>query len=382
MENIKIAIVENGTTTLATSGKYCDRNIDVEVNVPTSGGELPELEYTGNISGYFSPNTSNMSSNNTDQAPICQLITILGDRIKFNRIESLSKAFQYNQIRHLPSYEFNLVDGAIFGVSPLAIFQNCYNLEELDVRFKGVLAKGMQMFASCNRLRTISDNVFKDATIMSDWTGTNFNAIFQNCYSLKKVPKYFFDIIPRTSSTTGSYHFYNNLFNSCYSLDEVKDLPVILTMPSGCLNYTFSYCCRIKEITFETNEDGTPMDAGTTTSVLLDLTNQVGYGMNVSMATLNTNSGLSEDKFVYDDITYQALKNDPDWFTADINYSRYNHDSAVNTINSLPDCSSGSGNTINFKGQAGASTDGGAINTLTEEEIAVAAAKGWTVSLS
>jgi hypothetical protein len=68
-------------------------------------------------------------------------------------------------------------------------------------------------------------------------------------------------------------------------------------------------------------------------------------------------------------------------------YSRYNHDSAVNTINSLPDTSAylataGGTNTIKFKGNAGSKTDGGAINTLTAEEIAVATAKGWTVSFS
>ena len=66
-------------------------------------------------------------------------------------------------------------------------------------------------------------------------------------------------------------------------------------------------------------------------------------------------------------------------------YSRYNHDSAVATINSLPDTSAylaanGGTNTIKFKGAAGSATDGGAINTLTEEEIAVATAKGWTCS--
>lgn len=32
-------------------------------------------------------------------------------------------------------------------------------------------------------------------------------------------------------------------------------------------------------------------------------------------------------------------------------------------------------------GKAGSKTDGGAINTMTAEEIAVAAAKGWTVTL-
>jgi hypothetical protein len=36
-ERIQIDISSNGTTTLATVGKYCDRNIDVNVNVPASG---------------------------------------------------------------------------------------------------------------------------------------------------------------------------------------------------------------------------------------------------------------------------------------------------------------------------------------------------------
>ena len=52
----------------------------------------------------------------------------------------------------------------------------------------------------------------------------------------------------------------------------------------------------------------------------------------------------------------------------------------------MPDTSAylaanGGTNTIKFKGESGSATDGGAINTLTAEEIAVATAKGWTVSL-
>jgi hypothetical protein len=47
-------------------------------------------------------------------------------------------------------------------------------------------------------------------------------------------------------------------------------------------------------------------------------------------------NGLTADKEVKDADTYQALKNDPNWWTKDINYSRYNHDSAVRTISSLP----------------------------------------------
>jgi hypothetical protein len=39
MDNIQIPITENGTVTLATAGKYCDRNIDVNVDVAGSSGD-------------------------------------------------------------------------------------------------------------------------------------------------------------------------------------------------------------------------------------------------------------------------------------------------------------------------------------------------------
>ena len=96
--------------------------------------------------------------------------------------------------------------------------------------------------------------------------------------------------------------------------------------------------------------------------------------------------GLTNATKIIDDASYQSLKNNPDSWTTLIQYSRYNHDSAVETINSLPDTSAylatdGGTNTIKFKGSSGSATDGGAINTLTEAEIAVATAKGWTVTL-
>ena len=40
--NTQINITKNGTTTLATASKYCDRNIDVNVEVPSYEAELAE----------------------------------------------------------------------------------------------------------------------------------------------------------------------------------------------------------------------------------------------------------------------------------------------------------------------------------------------------
>lgn len=55
----------------------------------------------------------------------------------------------------------------------------------------------------------------------------------------------------------------------------------------------------------------------------------------------------------------------------------------VETINSLPEIiQTYKKNTIGFKATQGDSTDEGGASNLTEEEIAVASAKGWTVVLS
>jgi hypothetical protein len=151
--------------------------------------------------------------------------------------------------------------------------------------------------------------------------------------------------------------------------------------------FGFEKCGRVKDIIFATQEDGTPYSVSWKNQTI-SLNQWVGYEEDTSDITAYSYiTGITKDKQVTDDASYQALKNDPDWWTIDRNYSRYNHDSAVNTINSLPDTSAylaanGGTNTIKFRGVYGSSTDGGAIDTLTEEEIAVAAAKGWTVTLT
>jgi hypothetical protein len=168
--------------------------------------------------------------------------------------------------------------------------------------------------------------------------------------------------------------------NDCHVLDTIEHVPVINTtnaITSNMFYYTFNNCGRAKDIIFDT-DNGTPY-VRTWSNQKIDLTT-VGYNLYLSNV-INYNSGITEDKLVDDDTEYQTLKNDPDYFTLYSQWSRYNHDSAVRTINSLPDVSSGSNNIITFNGSTGSNTDEGAINTLTEEEIAVATTKGWTVSI-
>ena len=183
------------------------------------------------------------------------------------------------------------------------------------------------------------------------------------------------------------------MFYYCNTLDEAVGLPVgnyETVKTSNMFSLTFNHCYRIKEIAFLT-ENGTPYERQWKRQTI-DLSSNAGWGLkHITSANPNpisqviAGSDIHPSKNVYDDASYQALKDDADWFTADVSYSRYNRLSAVNTIQSLPDTSvflstTTDTNTIKFKGEAGSKTDGGAINTMTEEEIAVATAKGWTVT--
>lgn len=270
-----------------------------------------------------------------------------------------------------------------------ALVDDLVNIEKFPV-FRNVVlnsnqssgfVSNMPNFTDVNEIIKLFDSItFNNSTIQT------LN-LFYSCYSLRNIDA----VMPYVSKAFANYSSgigYNSCFSSCYALDEINNIPIL----KGAKTYNgfssaFNSLARAKNITFET-DNGTPIEAqwkGQT----IDLTWSEGVGSAAyySSYILNYNSGITKDKEVKDDATYQALKNDADWYATNSAYSRYNHDSAVNTINSLPDTSAylaanGGTNTIKFKGAAGRLTDGGAINTLTDAEIAVAAAKGWTVSLT
>ena len=311
------------------------------------------------------------------------LIEHYGDKITTKDISLLSNfASGSTELTNIP-FDLNITkDCKRFD----NMFSNCYKLIEVPkiighnltlptTNYSG--ADLSNLFSGCKVVKEIPHDYFYHMASKEFWEASkNYAAdrdsIFYQCHSLRKLP----DISMLASQASSYSCLYYSLAKFCYSLGEIRDLPVLapIVFTSNTFASTVEGCNRLKALTFETNVDGTPKTAQWSKQGL-DLTKQVGY-----FSSSSALYGNSIDKLVEDDTTYQALKNDPDWWTGDINYSRYNKLSAIETINSLPDVTSGSGNTITFKGEAGALTDGGAINTLTEEEIAVAAAKGWTVS--
>ena len=369
--------VSGGTSTkLLTAGKYCDRNIVVIASGGSGGGgDLPEKAFliTGDCRYRFANGGWDWFIEN------------YGNRVTTSNILGISDMFSYSSVEEVP-FDINLGGTAIFMDN---MFYHCIKLKVLP-KINGKINSAKRLFLDCNSLRHIPEVFFENIdcsgmTTGSTYSNGNLSSIFGSCYSLRAIPVIF---LKNNHPGCGIYNsYFNGGFQYCCSLDELRDLPLHFTSTwtNNAFSATFAECQRIKSLTFEM-PDGQPAVMNWKNQTI-KLSQRIGYtDSSYKNYILNYNSGITADKEVTDDATYQALKNDPDWFTGKVEYSRYNHDSAVETINSLPDTSAylaanGGTNTITFNGSSGSATDGGAINTLTEAEIAVAAAKGWTVSL-
>lgn len=213
----------------------------------------------------------------------------------------------------------------------------------------------------------------------------NCAGMFQSCRRLRSIPEDFLKQLYTSTNSSYSNHLYRG-FTNCWALDEIKGLRTSAgsSITDNLFSNTFNRCHRVKDVIFATQEDGTPYTANMKNQNI-KLNEFIGYFANYSDGY--GGAGLPESAAIKNAETYATNKNNPDSWTAMSEYSRYNHTSAVNTINSLPDTSAfltanGGTNTITFYPTSGSLTDGGAVETLTEEEIAVAAAKGWTVAYS
>ena len=317
-------------------------------------------------------------------------LELFKDKLTTKDINDTNYMFQYSaNLKEIP-FDLHLKGQ----VQMAYTFDGCNKLET-SPKFVGAGSpiNLTQMFGSCYNLREVSgeemeanlDWYYIDAGLSGSYSNSMSN-MFSQCFSLRKAPVEIFK--HGNPNIYAGYSNFTYAFYCCASLDEILDMPLAHgTFTANAVNGLCSKCKRLKNLTFELDENGNPQ-VKQWKSQILDLTDSVGYGAyNAIGDIIHHNSGITADKQVSNDATYQALKNDPDWFSGMEQYSRYNHDSAVNTINTLPDTSAylataGGTNTIKFKGVAGSKTDGGAINTLTAEEIAVATSKGWTVSFA
>ena len=376
LENIAAAIREKtGKTDLLTL-----EQMPIEIAAIETGGgsaELPEeaFKISGDCQYRFSGNGWNWFLEN------------YSDKITTEALKRTDYMFYENkELEEIP-FDFNFDNSNYRTMQNM--FYYCPELTKIGKIINAYPENLQSLFNTCGKLRELPEFINLNLDRIRTYAYSNVSQMFNSCYSLRRISEDFLKQIYGIW-TSNNYPIFNNGFASCYVLDEIRGLnPQTGAITSNMFGGTFGGCNRLKEIIFLTQEDGTPYSVNWKNQTInlvnpnaySSTINPVGVGVRASNLTTTYNSGITADKEVKDDATYQALKNDPDWFTCNVAYSRYNHDSAVNTINSLPDVTQGSGNSIKLYGAAGSATDGGAINTLTEEEIAVATAKGWTVTL-
>jgi hypothetical protein len=282
-----------------------------------------------------------------------------------NRPSSLVDAFFHCGITKCPKIRGTLKMDS--GLNLAGMLTECYSISDLEDLFESSMLEGY------SNIKVTSASSAPDVIT------------FEGCTALRNIPSWWYNFKLRSDSTAfprDTTCLYYKGFTNCKALTKATDIPVWSCQAAQTSNMfykTFDSLFSSNAITFETN-NGQPIEVKWKAQVI-DLTKYVGYVNSTNI------SGRDITKRVTDDTSYQALKNDPDWWSSTNTYGKYDHDSAVETINSLPDTSAylatASGtNTIKFDKYSGYNTDGGSIDTLTAEEIAVAAAKGWTVTLS
>lgn len=271
--------------------------------------------------------------------------------LSFSNIENASSCFyglkSNADLTNLTFYMKN--DGWNNDLDDIFAYSNLQHLPHIV----GKVDDCSQIFYHCG-VESIPDNFFDDFIFSKPNSYIECGTMFCDCYNITKVPslKAFKQLQSTGVPSSYYYNFYYQLFFGCNKLQEIRDLPIVYGINSevkqnffgGIVNET----PKLSSFTFEPNQ-------------MARLSNQILY--------------FQKAGWEYGYPQSERIKN-----------SVYNHDSAVETINSLPDTSAflteaGGTNTIQFYRNQGANTEGGAIGNLTAEEIAIAVAKGWTVAL-
>lgn len=192
VENIKIDITESGTTTLATAGKYCDRNIDVNVDVEdrlaalvqgTIEGEYASDEVTSvkdsafstckSLTGVSFPKCTSIGANSFRGCTALESVN-LPSCVSF--INTVSSGYFFDSANNLKS--INIPNLTTIETGTRA-FGGCYALEEFNAPNLTSLTSTISMFTICRQLKKVN---------LPKLGGTTINMrTFENCYVLEKV---------------------------------------------------------------------------------------------------------------------------------------------------------------------------------------------------
>lgn len=378
------------------------------ITVPLADGSgnftygLTDEELTITTGNYLFANTSPLYKN-------CLLYI---NRANFDNVDGMQQMF-YNNSKVV---DLSNITIKLYGsVSISQAFANCINLRKLPnfVTTVGTFNSN-QFFRAFENCYKLEQEEF-DKFIKLDFSTTPQSPAFNNNYNLKHI-----DL---TQAVNGFipwgeiYWSFQRLIGVEPNLRTIK-LPAWNpkqdSKPFETSSYywgTWDNMTMLDSITFSTEENGVATKAKIK-NCLIYIENDYGCGSTMTGLMSYPDEPLTKDDNVFKDITgstctierikagYERVKNRPNWcsvYDYSMNYqgktiypriltSRFNHKSMVDLINTLPDTSEyiaakGGTNTLKLCRYMGDLTDGGGASNLTEEEIAVATAKGWTIAL-
>ena len=292
--------------------------------------------------------------------------------IDYNVID-LSSAFLHSRLSAIPPI---YIRGK---VDVNQAFSGCVNLTQLPTFIQytssAEIINWFHMFSDCASITNIP-SAYLSSIMGYDSSRNSTSGLFQNCLSLKEMLDTGICLLS---------HDFSYMFENCCQLNKIVGLSMPGTeFTSNNFTNMFKNCVMISKLTFSGSGNYQWK------SQTIDFTT-CGYDTTTNH-TYSTSMGgkkfiFDSAKQVTDASTYNQLKDTADWWTADVAYSKYDRQSAIATIKSLPDTknylsSNGGTNTIKFKKSAGsAKGDNYNMSKLSASEIAVATAKGWTVSL-
>ena len=345
-------------------------------------------------------------------------------RSNFNNVSDMSFMFKNNdKITDLSDITINISGD---DVRIINAFEDCINLRKIPT-FTMSSGSKININQSASFLRNcyvLEEGELQKVIYLETYSSPQ-SSLFAYNYNIKNI-----DLSDMKLNTWDNrYWSYNKFVNSEPNLRSLK-LPAWnvkqdskpLTSSSYYLSDSFSEMIMLDSLTFSTNADGSPMKAKVKgQSFYVTGSNSYPYGyLPNNMDTYTSSKGLmsypdepiTKDDNVFRDINssnvtvekiqegYNRVKNRPNWcsfWSGNITYngtsvtasrltSRFNHNSIVEFINTLPDTSeylatAGGTNTLKLLKYQGDLTDEGGVSNLTPEEIAVATAKGWTVSI-
>lgn len=138
--NIQINIAENGTTTLATAGKYCDSDIDINIDVAESELGTFELALTNNLTAYRNENVTSIRPYAFRECT--KLLTVDLPNLKSTGSHAFMGCTSIKQV-DFPS---------LYSVGANT-FQNCSSLESVNI--PGIEIVSAYLFHSCVKLSRI-----------------------------------------------------------------------------------------------------------------------------------------------------------------------------------------------------------------------------------